>query len=76
MNKKTVIVLLLIFSIMLLFNIMTPLLYEDYFATFVWPMGVPNLGELPENVRKVSSFADCIEGIRSYYFIALTCLIL
>lgn len=70
MNKKTVIVLLLIFSIMLLFNIMTPLLYEDYFATFVWPMGVPNLGELPENVRKVSSFADCIEGIRSYYFIA------
>ena len=53
---------------MLLLNFMTPLYNEDYFATFVWPMGVPNLGELPEDVRRVSSVSDCLEELITYYF--------
>ena len=53
LNKKSAIILTAIFLIMLAINYMTPLYNEDYFASFVWPMGVPNLGELPENTKRI-----------------------
>ena len=68
LNKKSAIVLTAIFFIMLAINYMTPLYNEDYFASFVWPMGVPNLGELPENTKRVSSIGDLLSGIKVYYF--------
>ena len=68
MAKKNLVIFSFIFLLMLLLNFMTPLYNEDYFATFVWPMGVPNLGELPENVSRVSSVSDCLEGLKTYYF--------
>ncbi len=52
---------------MLALNIMTPLYNEDYAAHFVWPMGVPNLGELPDNTSRVSSVLDVFKGLRVYY---------
>ncbi len=68
MAKKNIMILSLIFFVMLLLNYMTPLYNEDYFATFVWPMGVPNLGELPENVRRVLSVSDYFDSLKTYYF--------
>ena len=68
MNKKSAIILTAIFIIMLAINYMTPLYNEDYFASFVWPMGVPNLGELPENTKRVSSIGDLLGGLKVYYF--------
>ena len=67
MIKKSSIVLFCVFIIMFLLNYMTPLYNEDYFAIFVWPMGVPNLGELPENARRVSSVSDVFESLKVYY---------
>ena len=43
------------------------MLNEDYFAAFVWPEGVVNLGKLPENARRVSSIYDVLENVRVYY---------
>lgn len=68
-NKKGIMTLLLIFSFMYLLNSLTPLFNEDYFRAFVWPEGLPNLGRLPENTQKVSTFFDVLENARVYYFI-------
>ena len=67
-NKKGLLILTVIFCFMYILNSMTPLLNEDYFAAFVWPQGVPNLGNLPENTKKVSSLFDVFENVRIYYF--------
>ena len=52
---------------MYLLNSITPMLNEDYFAAFVWPEGIPNLGTLPDNAKRVSSFSDVLENCRVYY---------
>ena len=52
---------------MYLLNILTPMLNEDYFAAFVWPMGVPDLGILPEDTPRVSSFLDVLHNCKVYY---------
>lgn len=67
MNKKGWIVLLLIFLFMFILNILTPMFNEDYFSAFVWPQGIPNLGTLPEDAKRVSSFSDVLENCRVYY---------
>lgn len=66
-NKKAVLLLLAIFCFMYILNSITPMLNEDYFGAFVWPEGVPNLGKLPDDVRRVSSFSDVLENCRVYY---------
>ena len=66
-NKNGLLVLLMIFCIMWILNIFTPMLNEDYFSSFVWPEGVPNLGTLPEDARRVSSLSDVLENSRVYY---------
>ena len=65
--KKDCILLIAIFIFLYFFNVMTPMLNEDYSAVFVWPRGVPNLGELPENVQRVSTFSDFFNNVKNYY---------
>ncbi len=67
MKNKGLFVLVLIFCFMYILNCLTPMLNEDYFSAFVWPEGIPNLGILPENARRVSSVADVFENCRVYY---------
>ena len=67
MNRRGWIVLVLIFLFMFILNILTPLYNEDYFGAFVWPQGVPNLGTLPEEAKRVSSFSDVLENCKVYY---------
>ena len=52
---------------MYILNILTPMLNEDYFSAFVWPMGIPDLGILPEDAKRVSGFSDVLENCRVYY---------
>ena len=66
-NKKGLLVLLFLFVFMYVLNCFTPLLNEDYFGAFVWPEGVPNLGQLPDNARRVSSLSDVLDNCRVYY---------
>lgn len=66
-NKKGLLVLAAIFCLMFILNNLTPMLNEDYFASFVWPLGTPNLGPLPENAKKISDFSDVLEYNRVYY---------
>ena len=40
MKRKGIILLFLIFFFMYILNVMTPLLSDDYFISFVWPEGV------------------------------------
>ena len=67
MRNKSNIILALIFIFMLLLNIMTPMLNEDYFAAFVWPEGVINLGIIPETTKKISCLSDFFSNIKTYY---------
>ena len=67
MKNKSIILLIMIFLFMLLLNIMTPMLNEDYFAAFVWPDGVPNLGALPENARRISCLSEYLDNMQIYY---------
>ena len=66
-NKKGLGVLLIIFVLMYLLNSMAPMMNEDYFAAFVWPFGVPNLGELPIDAKRVSCFSVFLENTKVYY---------
>lgn len=68
-NKKGILTLLLIFCLMLVLNSITPMFNEDYFTAFVWPEGLPNLGRLPENSKKITTFTEVLENARVYYFI-------
>lgn len=67
MDKKGLIALLLIFILMGIFNFLFPMMNEDYFGAFVWPQGVPNLGELPDNATRLSNYSDVLENNRVYY---------
>jgi len=67
MNKKGLVLLICIFFIMLILNMMTPLLSDDYFIAFVWPEGCSINGALPEDARKVSSFSDVFKSLKTYY---------
>lgn len=69
MNKKGLLVLVLIFFFMLILNMLTPLLSDDYFVAFVWPEGLVINGALPEDTRKISSFSDVFDSLKSYYYI-------
>ena len=58
MKRKGIILLFLIFFFMYILNVMTPLLSDDYFISFVWPEGVRINGTLPEDAKRVSAVAD------------------
>ena len=66
--KKGLLVLSLIFCLIYMLNLMTPLLSDDYFNSFVWPEGIGMHGVLPENAKRVSSFSDIIDSLKVYYF--------
>ena len=68
MKKKGLIVLLLIFVLMFILNIFTPLLSDDYFSAFIWPKRVHLNDVSYEAVKRVSSFEDIFRGLRGYYF--------
>ena len=57
MKKKGIAVLFIIFCFMLLLNIMTPLLYEDYGAVLAWP----------DNTRRISNITDVFRSVYHYY---------
>ncbi len=67
MNKKGLLILFIIFLFVFILNNFTPLLNEDYFCAFVWPKGVPNLGILPEDAKRISGLSDVLENCRTYY---------
>ena len=66
-NKKGLALLIIIFVLMYFLNSVSPMMNEDYFAVFVWPFGIPNLGELPIDAKKVSGFSDILDNIKVYY---------
>lgn len=67
MKKKGLIVLLLIFILMFILNIFTPLLSDDYFSAFVWPQRVRLNDITYEAVRRKSSLEDIFRGLIGYY---------
>ena len=67
MKKKGLIVLLLIFILMFILNIFTPLLSDDYFSAFVWPQRVRLNDITSEAVRRKSSLEDIFRGLIGYY---------
>lgn len=67
-NKKGIIILLIIFCFMYTLNSFTPLLGDDYFSAFLWPEKVPLNDVSHEAIKRVSSFEDIYEGLRGYYF--------
>ncbi len=69
MKKNALICLIAIFCLMLVLNIFKPLSSDDYFLAFVWPEGTGINGFLPETARRVSSFRDIYESLKSYYFV-------
>lgn len=66
MNKKRLVVFFLIFCIMYVFNIFTPLLNDDYFLAFIWPVGA-GINELPKNVTRIADIFDVLQSLKSYY---------
>ena len=69
MKRKGIILLFLIFFFMYILNVMTPLLSDDYFISFVWPEGVRINGTLPEDAKRVSSIFDVYNSLKAYYFV-------
>ena len=68
MNKKGLFLLLLIFCLMYILNVLTPLLSDDYFNAFVWPVGSGMHSILPDTARKVSGVLDLFDSLKAYYF--------
>jgi len=66
MKYKGLVFLFLFFCLMFIFNIFTPLLNDDYFVSFIWPMG-GSINALPENAKRIASFYDLLESLKSYY---------
>lgn len=66
-QKKGLLVLLLIFVTMFILNSFTPLLSDDYFSAFVWPQRVRLNDVSYDPVRRVSSLEDILRGLRGYY---------
>lgn len=69
LKDKGLLLLFVIFLFMYALNVMTPLLSDDYFISFVWPEGMRINGILPNDARKVSSLSDVLDSIKAYYFI-------
>ena len=69
MKNKGLLFLFFILMFMYALNVMTPLLSDDYFISFVWPEGVRINGILPEDAKRVSSFSDVLSSVKAYYFI-------
>lgn len=68
MNKKALIVLIIIYLIMLGLNFLVPLYYgDDYVYAFIWPNQFMNI-PLPENVVNVNSVTDLIISQWRHYF--------
>lgn len=67
MNRKTLLILILIICVMYFMNIVTPLLADDYFSVFVWDEGNPFNSELPENAKRISGLSDYFRTIKTYY---------
>ena len=67
MKKQSLIILFFIFCFMYILNSMTPLLADDYFASFIWPEGVRINGLLPENAKRIESLAGIIETCVNYF---------
>lgn len=67
MNRKTLLVLILIICLMYFMNIVTPLLADDYYSVFVWDEGNPINSELPEDAKRITGLADFLKSIKTYY---------
>lgn len=68
MNKKGLFLLLIILCLMYILNVLTPLLSDDYFNAFVWPVGLGMHSILPDTVRKVTNVSDIFDSLKAYYF--------
>lgn len=68
MNKKGLVLLFCIFLIILILNMITPLISDDYFVAFIWPEGLKINETLPLDARKISSFSDVLVSLNTYYF--------
>ena len=68
MMKKGLIVLCMIFCLMFILNLMTPLLSDDYFNAFVWPEGSGMHSVLPATARKISGISDIFDSLKAYYY--------
>jgi len=68
-GRKAFVLILAVFCLMLILNMMKPLSSDDYFLAFIWPEGMGINGALPETAKRVSSFADIFESLKSYYFV-------
>lgn len=67
-GKKGIFFLLIIFCLMYILNIFTPLLFDDYFSAFIWPKVRLNDVSSYEAIKRVSCFEDIYRGIKGYYF--------
>ena len=68
MPKKSIIILLFIYLVMLGLNFLTPLYYgDDLVYAFIWPNQFMNI-PLPENVVRISSIQDVIISQWRHYF--------
>ncbi len=66
MNKKSLVVLFLLFCLMYVFNSFTPLLNDDYFLSFVWPPGA-GINELPKDAKRISDIFAVLQSLKTYY---------
>lgn len=66
--KKGILFLFIIFCFMYILNSFTPLLADDYFSAFLWPEKVRLNDVSHEAIKRISSFEDIYEAIKSYYF--------
>lgn len=66
-NKKGILLLLIIFSFMYVLNSLTPLLADDFFSAFLWPN--VRLNDVShEAIKRISSFEDICKSLNGYYF--------
>jgi len=66
MKSRGLFFLFAIFCLLYVLNLLTPLLYDDYFLSFVWPAGA-GINSLPDNPKKIESIFDVFESLKSYY---------
>ena len=67
-QKKGLLVLVLIFVIMFILNTLTPLLSDDYYSAFLWPQGMRINDTSHEAIKRISGFEDIFRGIKGYYY--------
>ena len=66
MKYRGLIIIVLFFLLMFFYNTFTPLMTDDYFMSFVWPVGA-EINALSENARKIASFSDIFDSLKGYY---------